>query len=461
MAITLADTLPALAQPRPRPNIVLITGDDHSRLDCGCYGNRFVHTPNLDRLAADGMRLDRAFTVTAVCTPSRSCLMSGLYPHTNGSYGFEPMNKDVRLCPEYLAEAGYRTGCVGKLHLKPERYDAYASHITYEALEHGRDLEGYSAAVDDFLGAGGEAPIYLEVGFGYPHRPFPTPGVTIGKAKQVSDPHDPADVWVPPNLADLPAVRGELAQYYDAVRLLDDGIGRVLDLIARHGLTDNTVVIYAADHGRAFPFAKTTLYDDGLNVPFVVRWPGRIAAGSTSKAMVHFVDVLPTLLDIAGVAAPDHLQGRSFGPLLRGRTDAHRDEVFGSHTTHFYRPHCPSRSIRTEEFLYIFNLAAGNEFLSDSLVGITYDAMAHAAQHDTELNHRLHRLKFRPREELYDVRADPFQLRNLLDSSGHDAQRDQMRQRLASFMQRIDDPWLDILNQQVATNWGLPLSRAE
>ena len=431
-----------------RPNIIFITGDDHNREDLACTGNPFLHTPAFDSLARDGTRFDRAFTITAVCTPSRTCFHTGLYPHTSGSYGFVPMKRGVRIISEYLKEAGYQTGCIGKLHLMPDKSRTFDTYVADKDLDTGRDIAGFAREMRKFLAAGTkDKPFYLELGFCDPHRPFPTPGVKKGRAKEVPNPHDPAKVQVPPYLADVPPVRKELAQYYDAIHRLDRGIAMVLDVLEKSGRADNTLVMYAGDHGRAFPFSKTTLYDMGLNVPFLARWPGKLPAGATSDAMIHFVDILPTFLELAGVVVPKHVQGKSFADVLRGRTKKHRDVVFGSHTTHFYATSVPSRSIRDDGHHYIFNLTS-NEFCSNSLSGISYQAMAAHAKKDPELAARLHRLKYRSQEELFDVRADRFEMKNLATSPAHAAVRNRMNRRLTMFMKEISYPWLPVLLQQ-------------
>ena len=430
-----------------RPNIMLITGDDHDKYDVGCYGNRFLQTPGLDSLAREGTRFDRAFTITAVCTPSRTCFHTGLYPHTNGSYGFVPMKRGVKIISEYLHEVGYQTGCIGKLHLMPDKSKAFDTYVDWTKLADGRDVEGYAREVARFLADAKGKPFYLEVGFSDPHRPFPTPGVKKGRATEVPNPHDPAEVWVPPYLADIPTVRKEFAQYYDGIHRLDRGVGLLLKALEESGEAENTLVIYAADHGRAFPFSKTTLYDMGLNVPFIARWPGKLPAGTKSDAMIHFVDLLPTFLELAGVAIPGRIQGKSFAAVLRGQTKRHRNVVFGSHTKHFYSTSVPSRSIRDDRYHYIFNLTA-NEFCSNSLSGITYRAMAKHAEKDRELAARLHHLKYRPQEELFDVKADRFEMKNLAKSPAHAAVRADMNRRLAAFMKDIDDPWLSVLLEQ-------------
>jgi len=439
----------AAGKDAPRPNILFLISDDHGKIDLGCYGNKHVRTPHLDAFAAQGTIFERAFTITAVCTPSRTCFYTGLYPHASGSYGFHNMKRGMKIIPEYLHDAGYRTGCIGKLHLMPKKGAKSDTYVPVKELGHGRDVDGYAREVKKFCAVGPkDKPFFLQVGFADPHRPFPTPGIKEGKKAEVANPHDPADVYIPPTLADIPPVRKEMAQYYDAIHRLDRGIGLVVKALDDAGLAKDTLVIYAGDHGGAFPFSKTTLYDGGLNVPFIARWPGKLAVGARTDTMVHFVDLLPTFLELAGAKVPEKLQGKSFAPVLRDGAKKHRDVVFGSHTTHFYSPSCPSRSIREDRYHYIYNLAAGNEFRSDSLVGITFQAMLKASRKDPALAERLKRLKYRPREELYDVQADRFELKNLADDPKFAVEVKRMNKRLAAFMKEIDDPWLSVLLEQ-------------
>ncbi len=310
-----------LAAPK---NIVLIVGDDHG-LDLGCYGNSVIKTPNLDALAADGVVLDRAFCTTASCSASRSVILTGLHNHANGHYGHQHLyNKfsawaNTPSLPAYLRAGGYRTARCGKFHVAPES----AFHFSQVLPE--RDAQGLlqkqlernpllqADACRDFIAERSQQPFFLYFCTNDPHRseeldessPLELKPNTFGNQPDLPGGevinYSPAEVIVPPFLPDSPECRAELAQYYQSVLRVDQGVGRLVQHLREAGVYDDTLVIYISDHGIAMPGAKTTLYEPGMCSPCIVRNPKAATRGLRSKAMVSWVDLTPTLLEFAGV----------------------------------------------------------------------------------------------------------------------------------------------------------------
>jgi N-sulfoglucosamine sulfohydrolase len=423
-------------------NIVIIISDDQGKLDLGCYGNRFCTTPNLDALAGESMRMTSAFTPTAICTPSRAALLTGLYPHRSGAYGFRSINPGIHTLPEWIARAGYRTGIIGKVHVSPLSQFPFDVMVGVQQLGFGRDVDKFAAEVQKFLSETRDQPFFLMVCYADPHRPFPTKGIKKGRDAEVPNPHDPEKVLIPPFLFDTPETRLEIARYYDAIRRMDRGVGLVLQALRETGKESNAIVFFTSDNGMPFPFAKTTLYDAGINMPFLVRWPGVVQPGFVSDAMISFVDIPPTCLDIAGAPIPSDIDGRSFLSVLRGAKKEFREVIFASHTDHAREPRVPSRAIRTHRYKYIYNFRPDLEFKNNAMNSPTWRSYLEKAGTDARVAARVHLLSFRPREELYDLKADPFELSNLASDPSHNSLLPNLRVRLREWMQQQRDPFL-------------------
>ena len=442
---------------RKRPNIVLIVSDDHGRGDLGCYGNPVIRTPNLDGLAAEGVRFTNAFCTTASCSASRSVILSGLYNHYNGQYGHQHSYHHfisfdfVRSLPVLLTEGGYRTARIGKYHVAPE--DVYKFDV---ALRGGsRSPAQMADNCKEFIGAEGDRPFFLYFCTSDPHRgggkadDLPYKPDRFGNRPQgypgIDEvDYDPEDVIVPDYLPDIPECRAELAQYYQAVSRVDQGVGRLMQHLKDTGQYDNTVVIYISDNGIAFPGAKTTLYEPGMNLPCIVRTPWQSNRGIACDALVNYADLAPTILDLAGAMPDDYeFHGRSFKPVLERRHAEDWDTTYASHTFHEITMYYPMRVVRERRFKLIWNIAHGLEypFASDLWASATWQG---TLQRDrTHYGKRTVDAYLRRSEfELYDLESDPHEVKNLADDPGHSAKLQQMKARLMAFQKRTQDPWI-------------------
>jgi len=367
-------------------NIVLIVADDHSP-DTGAYGNPILKTPNLDRLASEGVRFQHHYATTASCSASRSVILSGLQNHATGQYGHQHdfhhfVSFDhIQSLPVLLSGAGYATAIVGTFHVAPKSVYAFDRFIG----GHSRSSVVMADSAKAFIESAGSQPFFLYFATSDPHRgagfaeelPYAPdrfgnrPGGYPGVVPIV---YNPDEVIVPPFLPDTPYVRAEIAQYYQAVSRVDQGVGHLLAALVETDRLDNTLIIYTSDHGIAFPGAKTTVYEPGLRIPLIVREPhgGR---GIVNHAMTSMVDITPSILDYAGVEPPQYeqhigltalrqelpatssLHGRSFMDILGEESPVGWDEIFASHTFHEIQMYYPMRAVRDREYKFIWNIA--------------------------------------------------------------------------------------------------------
>ena len=423
-----------------RPNIVMIHCHDIGR-HLGCYG-RGLETPNIDKLAAGGVRFDRYFGTAPFCAPSRCSRMTGLYPANHGAMGSTGLGwrirTGIRTLPMYMNEAGYDTHLFGLQH---EALDP--GTLGYRHVEHGMP-NGTPIALDvlpkvqNFLREYDPSgrPFYVDVGFLEVHALAPVGGYKgwqgtelphqfkpryVGPSDQtdyhgqvvlrVENPsmtyfreYTPDEVMPLPYLPDRPGIRTDLADLSSWITcVVDVVVGRILDTLREQALEDNTVVIFTTDHGIEMPRAKGTLYDSGIENAFIMRYPARLEAGATSSGLLSNVDLLPTLVELVGGVVPEHIDGRSFLPLLEGREYQPRESIYAENTWHGW--YIPMRAMRTERFKYIRNFDARQSLLSlqsrsarEVLVDVSHD--------------------FKPIEELYDLERDPHEQNNLASARG-------------------------------------------
>jgi N-sulfoglucosamine sulfohydrolase len=434
------------AEPAAR-NIVLVVADDLGR-DLGCYGSP-VKTPRLDALAREGARFTHAFGTTASCSPSRSVILTGLHNHANGQYGLAHAEHNfhtlptVASLPKLLRAAGYRTASVGKLHVQPEAVYPFEFFLNDRTPGGARNGAAMAERCREFLAEPSDRPFFLYFCPTDPHRDA-TGFANRGRYPGITPvTYQPGDVPVPPFLPDQPEVRAELAEYAQSVSRLDQGVGRLLDLLRETNQLDRTLVVFLSDNGIPFPGAKTSVYDPGIHLPLIVRAPDPATHGKVVEAMVSWVDITPTLLDFAGVAPPKAgLQGRSFLPLLDGRPAEGWDSVYASHTFHEVTMYNPMRAIRTRRHKLIWNLAPGlpTPFASDLYGSPTWQGVL--ARGDASYGQRsLEAFLHRPALELYDLEADPGESHNLASTPEHAGLVAQLRARLEAFQDATRDPW--------------------
>lgn len=473
--------LAVLAQPAaPRLNILFITADDLNGDTPGAFGGKIPGiTPNLDRLAREGMRFKHAHVTVAVCQPSRECLMTGRYPHRNGATGFYPVRADVPTLQEQLKQAGYVLGILGKVtHLRPaEKFPWDFQHDQGE-LGAGRDPARYYAYTKEFFQqakASGK-PFFLMANSHDPHRPWAgseqekTSRKTGTKKKQSGNgggdegasgdypapgrTYRPDEISVPGFLPDLPDVRKEMAQYYSSAHRGDQTIGQVLRALQEADLDATTLVMFVSDNGISMPFAKSNCYLNSTRTPWIVRWPGRVKPGTVDdRHFISGIDFMPTILEAAGLPPPPGMDGRSFLPVLAGGTQDGRERVFTCYNDTSGRKAYPMRCLQTKRFGYIFNGWSDGEttYRAETMGGLTFKAMESAAREQKPVAARVEMLLHRVPEEFYDFSSDPNALHNLANDPQWQAEIGRFRAEMLAWMDRTEDP----LHEKFRTQKGL------
>ncbi len=439
---------PASAAPK---NVVLIVADDLGR-QLGCYGDKVARTPHLDALATDGTRFDWAFCTTASCSPSRSVILTGLQNHTNGQYGSQHATHNfstrpfVKPLPLLLKQAGYRTCSIGKVHVQPDELYRFERSANEGIVGGGRNAVRMAENAEKFIREDDPRPFFLYFCPIDPHR------AAVGFGNEMEYPgvqpekFDVAKMVVPHFLPDQPEVRQELAEYYQSISRVDQGVGRLMSALKATAHLDDTLVLFLSDNGPPFPGAKTNLYDAGTRLPLIIRAPDQKSRGVVSQALVDWTDLTPTILAFAEVkapAAPYPAIGRSLLPILDAAAPRGWDEIYQSHSFHEVTMYYPMRSIRTRKFHYILNLAheLPYPFASDLFDSPTWQASLR--RRDTQYGSRtVEAYVHRPRQELYDVETDPEERINLADQRDYAKVLAELQDKVFAWQTKTGDPWV-------------------
>jgi N-sulfoglucosamine sulfohydrolase len=407
--------------PTTLPNIVLVHSHDTGRF-VQPYGHP-VPTPNIQRLADQGLLFRQAYAAAPTCSPSRAALMTGRWPHCNGMLGLAhrgfALDNPGQHWLHTLRAAGYWTAMVGEQHISADPEELGYDRVFDSDTSHVHVVAPAAVAL---LRDRPRQPFFLSVGFFETHRDYFEP-------TSVRD----ALYSVPPaNLPDSPVTRRDMAAFKQSARALDHGVGAVLGALDEQGVADDTLVIFTTDHGLPFPGAKATLTDRGLGVLLIMRGPGGFHGGRVNDALVSHIDVFPTLCELLGIEPPDHLQGRSLMPTVRGEAREVNDEVYGELTYH--AAYDPQRAIRTRRYKYVRRW--GDRDLP------VLPNIDDSPSKDLLLQHGLAEMP-RPREELYDLLFDPNEAHNLVESPDHADVVTELRDRLERWMVETGDPLLD------------------
>ena len=439
-----------------RINVLLIISDDHGTDALGCYGNPVIATPALDRLAEQGIRFSNAFCTSASCSASRSVIMTGRFNHATAHYGhahgynhFSTFDNEKSLV-SYLEEAGYRTGRMGKYHLAPESVYQF-EHIL---RGNGRNPVEMANNCASFIEESGDEPFFLYYctvdphrsgeTLDIPHRPNAFGNRSQGYPGITRIEYGPDQVLVPDFLPDTPECRAELAQYYQSVTRVDQGVGKLVDILKETGKYDNTLIIYISDNGIAFPGAKTTLYEPGMKLPCIIKQPGQKKAGRVSDHLISWVDLTPTILDYIGVYPEENrFHGQSFKATLEDPLGVGPEQVFASHTFHEITMYYPMRVIRTPKWKFIYNIAWPLEYpsASDLWASPTWQSAYRNGRESMYGQRSIEAYLQRPRFELFDIENDPGETTNLADEPKYWEIVEDLKDQLRKFMQDTDDPW--------------------
>ena len=477
----------------PEKNIILFITDDQGTT-LGCYGDPMAVTPNIDQLASDGTRFNHAFATTASCSASRSVVLSGLHNHKNGQYGhqhhfhkFASYHNVVSLSlPRVLAKAGYRTARCGKFHVAPEA----VYHFEEVIPGNTRNPVQMANNCREFITADSDQPFFLYFATSDPHRGGGTDATSGLKHKPNLFGNKPekgshrgvqevfyqaAEVPVPKFLPDTPETRAELAQYYQSCSRIDAGLGQLVEILKQADLYDRTLIVFTADHGMAFSGAKTTVYDPGLKVPFVVRNPYQSKRGAVSEALISHVDITPSLLDFAEGLDPQtngpvdwqdpnqfwkqrdeavqenraggnqfrSYQGKSWLPTLGHPNAEHHSRIFASHTFHEIQMYYPMRVVRDKKFKLIWNIAYKLDypFASDLWAASSWQAQLEKGQEANYGQRTVGQYIQRPRFEFFDIENDPDEAYNLADKPEYAELLKTYQGHLKQMQAQLKDPW--------------------
>lgn len=429
------------------PNLILIIADDMAWDDCGAYGHPHIRTPNIDRLAKEGMRFNQAFLTTSSCSPSRSSIITGTYPHqTDAEQLHWPLPGDRITFVEQLKAGGYWTAAAGKWHLGDavrDRFDYIAAENTAGfVLQSGtadnkpaqteNDGSGCQQWLPTLQQRPADQPFFLWLAAVDPHRPY--------QDSTIAQPHTPADVILPPYIPDSESVRKDFARYYDEIHRMDDYIGQILEELDKTGQAENTLVLFISDNGRAFPREKTTLYDGGIKTPWLVRWPKEVKAGAVSDALVSSLDIAPTFLQLAGLKAGSNFLGKDFSKILQDTSAAINEYIFAEDHWHDFEDY--GRAVRNQRYKLIHNYYPdlANTPPADALRSPTFQYMREQqALGNLNLAQQACFVAPRPAEELYDLQQDPHELQNRINDPNYAVIAKELRQALLDFRSRTLD----------------------
>ncbi len=431
------------------PNILLITADDMNWDSVGVYGSPVeATTPNIDKLATEGVMFDYAYVQIAICTPSRQVMLSGSHSHQTMTRCFTQLERVGPAMPDVLKQHGYHSANINK----KQGHDDWDTAIDESESGFGRDIPFHYQAVRGIIKKSKNKPWFIMANFNDPHRPFHGSAAEKRHSKikkdQISMPsrvYSPDEISVPGFLPDLPDVRMEMAEYYSSVRRCDDGVGAILKALDESGQAKNTIVMFLSDHGISIPFAKLNCYQTSLRVPMIVRYPNHIKAGHRDKInMVSAVDIAPTLLELAGLGVPKTMSGRSFVPLLEQRGQDGRDHVVGYYYRNLRQTKMyPEFAIHMRDWVYIYNPWVDGKIEvhnSDYTNSPSILAMWKAAETSASIKTRSDFHKYRILEELYNVRQDPHSYINLANDPEFRARLKSMRKLLGDWMEETDHP---------------------
>ncbi|MEA2011822.1 MAG: sulfatase [Verrucomicrobiota bacterium] len=444
----------ALQSAENKTNFVVITADDMNYNSVGCFGAKMKNlTPNIDKLASQGIRFTNAHVASTVCMPSRNAINSGRLPHRSGGEGFQYFRfPDIPTIPNVLTSNGYMVGVLGKVsHSTP-----YKDTPWDFAEETARNTEVFYTKTAGFIDSAKKAgkPFYFIINSHDPHRRYyniKNAGKEMIKCKEGNRNSHPSRVIkleetiIPDFMADTPEIRHELACYYSSVVRCDDVVGRIMDLLKEKGVVDNTVVFFLSDHGVGMPHAKANAYINSTKTPFIVRWPRHIKPHSVhSDNFISTMDIFPTILQIAGIKSPGNVDGESLIPVFEGKKLKNRDKM----GTQFYatigKAIYNMRTFQDKHFAFIFNpfCTGKRTYKSSALGGACFKAM----MQDPKYKERCEFILRRVPEEFYDIEKDPACQKNLINNIEYVGIIKEFRKLMQDNMEKTDDPMLAVFD---------------
>ncbi len=414
-----------------QPNIVVYLADDHGRLESSVYGNPDVRTPQMQKLANEGMVFDNAYVASPSCGPSRSALLSGLMPARNGAeVNHSAARPETQTMIKELKALGYEVVSFGKIaHGKQEPFKVGFDHV--KLVHKDQNIK----QVQDFLAnRKSTKPLCLMVG---DHRPH------VSWQKEMD--YDPEKLKLPDHFIKTKETKEHWARYLTSITQMDTMMSTIDKMVQDYFGNDDYLFLYSADHGGQWPWGKWNLYDAGASVPLIARWPGKIKPNVRTDAMVSWVDIMPTIIDIAGGKTSEEIDGRSFKKVLLGETDKHRDLIFTTHSGDSEMNVYPIRSVRDSQYKFIHNLLPDcyhsnhSDILRVDGAGAYWDSWDEAAKADPIAAEKIRRYYQRPEFELYDLNADPLEQNNLAENPEYQQKMQELYAKLDEWIKQQGD----------------------
>ena len=402
-----------------RPNVLIIMADDCTYNDLPMFGGKNARTPNLARLAAEGLTFNHAYLSEAMCQPCRAELYTGLYPMRNGcAWNHSASLPGTRSMPQYLGQFGYRVGIAGKVHVQPKKSFPFENIGGFDKSCVRKPTQTHQLnGIQEFVTRDPEQPFCLVVALVEPHVPW-----VMGDASA----YPPSKLVMPANMADTKLTREAFSRYLAEITYMDGQVGDLLQSLEDTGHSDDTLVLFTSEQGSQFPGNKWTNWDTGLHTALIARWPGVVPSGKRTNALVQYADVLPTLIQLAGGhVEPNQFDGKSFLEVLNGSTDQHRQYVYGVHNNVPEGPPYPIRTISDGTYRYIRNLRPENLYIEKHLMGLQGDGLLNNPYWQTwvwdswdspRTYNLVQRYMHRPFEALYHTANDPYELQNLAET---------------------------------------------
>lgn len=430
-----------LASAADRPNFLIIIGDDATFNDLPLYGGENVATPHIDALARQGMVFRRAYVSMSMCLPCRTEMYTGLYPpHSGACWNHSAAKPGTKSICHYLGDLGYRVGIAGKIHVVPESVFPFEKVAGFQRNCVAPTADHDCSAIGEFMGRDPEQPFCLVVALVVPHVVW-----TAGDPSHF----DRSRLKLPPHMVDTPQTREDYARYLAEIEVLDQQVGDVLETLEATGQADRTLVLFTSEQGAQIPGCKWTNWELGVHTALVARWPGVVAPGSETSALVQYADILPTLLEAAGAESDEALDGRSFLGVLRGEKQSHRQYVYTMHNNVPEGPPYPIRSVIDQRFHYIRNLTPEATYIEKHVMGVQehnpyWLTWMFATADDPHAYAMVHRYMHRPAEELYDVQNDPFEMNNLADDPAYRDVKARLERELDRWCREVGDPGVEL-----------------
>ncbi len=401
-------------QTKRKPNIIIIIGDDATYNDLPLYGGINVKTPAIDKLAAEGLTFNRAYLCEAMCAPCRNELYTGLFPMRNGDcWNHCQIRPNIKTIVQYMDELGYRVGIAGKIHVKPK--SVYSWDLV-EGLQRNCSVPGATynpAGILSYMKKNENQPFCLIVALVVPHVPW-----TEGDTSHFKQ----SELKLPLYLADTKETRSDYSKYLAEIEILDQHVSKTLAALKETGQEENTIVIFTSEQGSSFPGCKYTNYNTGVHTAFIVRWPGIVKPGKRTNAIIQYADVLPTLIESAGGRVDQsQFDGKSFLPVLKGKTNIHRKFAYFIHNNIPEGPPYPIRAITDGRYQYIRNLSPNDIYIEKHVMGTMkyhefWPSWLYQSTYSTQVYTATKRFLVRPDEQLFNIETDPNSIVNQIDN---------------------------------------------